>query len=190
MNTEMLDDVAQDAAHTKECLARMVRLFQRSPETGRTASTTTVRLGASLQCQVQDGNQTYRIAMPESTGGDGSAPDPGGFGRGALGSCLAIGLAMHAAQQGIDLRGVEVEVTAHYDVGGMLGTSSARPGYSLLDVTMRVESSASAEVLERLVAQMEAYSPWRDNLANPVEIRRTLVVEAPSLAAGEMTSIA
>ncbi|KAF1032116.1 MAG: hypothetical protein GAK37_00598 [Pseudomonas sp.] len=49
--------------------------------------------------------------LPESLGGDDSAPSPHGYFDAALGACKALTLKLYAQKKGIPLTGVTVEVT-------------------------------------------------------------------------------
>ncbi len=65
--------------------------------------------------------------MSQTAGGTSVGPSPGVLGRGALGSCLAIGCAMWAARLGVPIDALEVEVEADYDSRGELGVSDVGP---------------------------------------------------------------
>ena len=75
----------------------------------------------------------------------------------ALGSCLAMGYVRWAAQLGVPLASVDVEVQADYDARGEYGVSDEPPGYSEVRYCVRVESEAPEADVLRL-------SPWRRRL--------------------------
>src|SRR3990167_2464843 len=80
----------------KTTFERNARAVSLRPAAARGTATTRVTLREGLTCDVQDGAWQLAVDMPQKSGGDGSAPDPGVYGRTALGSCLAIGYAMWA----------------------------------------------------------------------------------------------
>jgi hypothetical protein len=71
---------------------------------------TRVRLVDGLACEIEEGAWKLVADMSPKSGGEGKGPNPGILGRGALGSCLAIGYAMWAARLGVPLTSLEVEV--------------------------------------------------------------------------------
>lgn len=110
-------------------------------------------------------------------GGLGLGPDPGVFARAALGSCLAMGYVMWAAQLGVPLRGVEMVVEADYDARGMLGVDdSISPGWSAVRYTVAIDSSAPQDVIEKVVNQADKYSSLLDAFQRPLSVTRKLVL--------------
>jgi hypothetical protein len=71
---------------------------------------------------------------------------------------------------------VEVEVQADFDARGELGMGDVRPGYNEVRYLVAIESQASREELERLLAKVERTSPYLDVFGRPVALRRTLRV--------------
>ena len=99
---------------------------------------------------MQEGNWKFVADMPEQVGGNGAGPTPGVYGRAALGSCLAIGYMMRAAQLGITINALEVEVQADYDDGALFGTSRyIPPGYLEVRYSVTVDSEAPEEEISK-----------------------------------------
>ena len=92
-----------DDAHIRTVLERNVRAVTLKPAVGRNTARTRVRLKPGLECEVAEGQWTLTVAMSEKSGGTSAGPNPGVLGRGALGSCLALGYAMWAARMGVEL---------------------------------------------------------------------------------------
>ena len=59
--------------------------------------------------------------MPVGVGGEASAPTPGWYVRTGVASCTATVIALRAAELGLQLDRVEVEVRSRSDKRGMLG---------------------------------------------------------------------
>jgi uncharacterized OsmC-like protein len=59
--------------------------------------------------------------MPEGLGGTGDRVTPGWLFRAGMASCLASTIAMHAADQGIELSTLEVRALSRSDTRGLLG---------------------------------------------------------------------
>jgi uncharacterized OsmC-like protein len=92
----------------------------------------------------------------------------------ALASCLAIGVAYNAAAQGIDIRSLEFDLEGEMDLHGFLGLSAdVRPGYQNIRVTYRVDTDASDDQIEDLLAYVEKTSPVLDILRHPVQVSVT-----------------
>ena len=83
-----------------------------------------------LRCEIEDGAWHLAADMPVKAGGDETAPTPGVLGRGALASCLAIGVASWGARLGVAIDAVEVEVQADFNARGELGIDGIAPGYT------------------------------------------------------------
>jgi uncharacterized OsmC-like protein len=117
--------------------------------------------------------------MSAKSGGDGRAPDPGVYGRTALGSCLAIGYILWAAKLGVTLSRLEVEVQADYDSGGYHGVADGPPGYSQVRYIVTVESDAAEADVLNVLDQGDAHSPYRDVFTRALDVRREVRLAAP-----------
>jgi uncharacterized OsmC-like protein len=118
--------------------------------------------------------------MTDAYGGSNAGPNPGVYGRGAVGSCLAIGYSMWAARLGIPIASLEVEVQADYDARGELAVSdSVRPGYLAMRYIVTVESSAPRDDIIRMLDSADRCSSWRDDIANGVPLTRDVRILAP-----------
>jgi uncharacterized OsmC-like protein len=141
---------------------------------------TTVRVRDGLTCDIEDGR--WKLVADEDRGWAGAAegPDPGVFGRAALGSCLAIGCVMWAAQLGVPISKVEVEVQADYDARGLLGIDPALPpGWSALRYVVRVESDAPEADVLRVLDQNDRYSSILDCFSRALPIEREVRITTP-----------
>jgi len=120
-----------DNEEIRTILERKVKAVTLRPAVGQNTARTTVRLKPGLECEVTEGPWSLTVAMSEKAGGTGAGPNPGIIGRGALGSCLALGYAMWAARLGVRIDALEVEVEADYDSRGELGVADdVPPGYT------------------------------------------------------------
>lgn len=158
-----------DTNQIRSAIERNVKAVTLRPSIGQGTAVTKARLSDGLTCEIQEGPWKLVAGMTEKYGGTNEGPNPGVFGRAALGSCLVIGYAMWAARLGVPLESLEIEVHATYDVRGELGVSDdVRPGYSEIRYIVTVASSAPAEDIERWLDIADKYSSWRDNIANAV----------------------
>jgi uncharacterized OsmC-like protein len=156
----------------KTAMERNVKAVTLRPSMAKGTAVTRVKLGPGLACEVEDGAWRFTVGMHEKYGGSNAGPNPGVYGRAALGSCLAIGYAMWAARLEIPLDSLEVLVHADYDVRGELGISDeVTPGYSEVRYTVTVETAAPEAAVKQWLEIADRTSSWRDVFARAVPIR-------------------
>src|SRR5688572_6874814 len=99
--------MSSQSAKIKAAIERSRKAMSLKPSLGLGTGISKSRIVDGLRCEITEGKWTLHTDMPEGGGGEASAPTPGVFGRAALGSCLAIGYAMKAAERSITLNSVE-----------------------------------------------------------------------------------
>jgi len=161
-----------DPRTIKQIFERNVELLTHKPARGFLTFATTARLVDGLRCEIEDGAWRLAADMPANIGGSNTAPSPGVLGRGALASCLVIGLSRWAARLGVPLDALEVEVEADLDARGELGMSAEiRPGYGEVRYTISLRSPAPRELVKDLIATATSYSPYLDIFGHAVVLR-------------------
>ena len=136
----------------RTALERNARAVGLRPSVGQGTARTRVRLKAGLECEIEEGPWKLTVGVGEKSGGTNAGPDPGVLGRGALGSCLAIGYAMWAARLGVPIDALTVEVETDYDSRGELGVADdVPPGYTQVRYMVTVESAASEVDVRRVL---------------------------------------
>jgi uncharacterized OsmC-like protein len=162
-----------DPAITRTALERSLKLVEANPTIGQGTAVTKVTLNPGLACDVEDGPWKFSAGMTEKYGGLNSGPNPGVYGRAALGSCLAIGYGMWAARLDIPIRSLIVEVRARYDVRGEFAIDdSIRPGYLDMVYVVTVDTDASDADIQRWLDAADAHSSLLDDFRNPVPVSR------------------
>jgi len=126
------------------------------PEEARYTDTPAVAtVEEGLRCRVTGpAGASVVTDMPPSVGGGGSAPGAGWLFRAALASCIATLIAMRAAQEGVELGGLEVTVDSESDDRGILGMDEEVPA-GPLSVRIDVRLSSPGVAPERLKAIAE-----------------------------------
>ena len=163
----------QSQDDVRSALERNVKAVTLRPSVGQGTAVTKVRLRDGLACDVEEGAWKFTVGMTQKYGGTNEGPNPGVFGRAALGSCLAIGYSMWAARLNVPVTSLDVEIHADYDVRGELGVEDAvRPGYSAIRYVVTVETDAPEEEVMRMLDTADRHSSWLDDLANPVPVAR------------------
>jgi uncharacterized OsmC-like protein len=164
---------AEQGAAIRAVLERNVELLARRPDRGHLTCTTRARLLDGLRCEIEEGPWRFNADLPAKAGGGGTAPTPGVLGRGALASCLAIGIAAWGARQGIPLDAVEVEVQADFDARGELGMGEGiPPGYAEVRYSVSVASQVPRHALDELLDLVERHSPYLDVFGRAIPLKR------------------
>lgn len=153
---------------------RCVRTVERRPDKAFGTATTRVRVTDGMTCEVEEGEWQLSVDLPDRWGGNNAGPNPGVLGRASLGSCLAIAYRRWAAENGLPIRSLEIEIQADYDARGELGLADVSPAYTEVRYVVSVESDAAAEEVERVFDLAETRCPylvvWRD----PIKVSREL----------------
>lgn len=163
----------------KTTFERNAQAITARPSVGRGTATTRVRLRDGLTCDVEDGKWKLTVDMSAKSGGDGRAPDPGVYGRTALGSCLAISYQLWAAKLGVVFSRLEVDVQADYDSGGYHGVADVPAGYGQVRYTVSVDSDAPEADVLNVLDQADAHSPYLDVFTRALDVRREVRVAQP-----------
>ncbi|MCK9298471.1 MAG: OsmC family protein [Methanoculleus sp.] len=104
----------------------------------------------------------------------------GGTGRGAsptelvltgLSACIAVGIAYSAAEDGIEVNLIEIDVAGDLDLRGFLEIGDLRPGLAEIRLTVRVDADAPRELIEELVHHGYRRSPVAASLEGRVPVR-------------------
>lgn len=160
----------------KLAVERCKKLFTLKPAMAQSTAVSKIRIVNGLTCEVQEGNWKFAVDMPEGIGGNNTAPTPGVYGRAALGSCLAMGYMIKAAEAGIVINNLELEVQADFDDGALLGTADKAipPGYLEVRYIINIESDAPEEQIKQLIDDGDRHSPYLDVFARGQACVRTI----------------
>ena len=159
-------------ARIRTAYERSVKALTLRPAMGQGTAVTTVRVRSGMTCDIEDGRWKLVADVSEKSGGDAAGPDPGVYGRTALGTCLAMSYAKWAVVREVALDGIEVEVQADYDARGEYGIGDVPPGYLEVRYVVKVESAAPEADIMAVLDEADRYTPWLDVFARPQRIRR------------------
>ena len=165
-----------DAAHIRAITERNVKVLNRRPEKGHLTGITKASVTQGLRCVIEEGTWQLAADMPSEAGGNNTAPTPGMLGRGALASCLAIGIRIWAARMDVPIDSLEVEVQADFDARGELGIGEMPAGYQEVRYLISIDSPAAVETLAELLATAERHSPYLDVFCRAQPTKRVLRV--------------
>lgn len=137
---------------------------------------TRVKWTGGLAAKAYVRNHAFAVGQPASF--DTADPAPGAieYLLSALAGCLTVGFAWRASRRGIEVRNLEVSLSAKSeDILGFLGVEGAgNPGLARVEGTAFVDADADAAVLEELWAETVARSPVAQTLARRVDVAVTL----------------
>ena len=142
-------------------------------EARSTDSLATARIVDGLVVEVTGpGGESLTTDMVRSVGGTASAPSPGWLLRAAEASCVATLIAMRAAQVGVALDELEVDVDSESDDRGILGVEdSVRAGPLSGRVIVRIAAAGvPGETLREIAEWGIAHCPVYDAVENGVPI--------------------
>jgi uncharacterized OsmC-like protein len=170
-----------DPKDLKTAIERNIKTLELRPSVGRGTATTTVKIRSGVTCDIEDGGWKLVADEGAGDGGAGLGPDPGVFGRAALGSCLAMGYVIWATRLGVALDSVEVVVEADYDAAGMYGIDdSVPPGWGALRYDVRISSAEPEDRVREVVEFADRHSPLLDDFRRPVPVTHELQITSPT----------
>ena len=121
----------------------------------------------------------FTVDEPEALGGGNVAANPAEYALAALGSCQAITYRVWAAQLGVKLDKVEIDIDGDIDLRGFLGIDdSIRAGFTGVRIRVNLSGPEPAARYEQLAAAVDAHCPILDLFRNPVPVERKLVSAA------------
>ncbi|MFP4529728.1 MAG: OsmC family protein [Halodesulfurarchaeum sp.] len=114
---------------------------------------------------------TFSVDEPTDLGGTNAGPNPVEYLLGALAGCLNVVGHTVAAEMGIEMRNIDVEIEGDLDPRKFMGQSEdPRAGYQQVSVSLAVETGADDEQLETWLETVEKRCPVSDNIANPTPV--------------------
>jgi uncharacterized OsmC-like protein len=123
-----------------------------------------------VTCSVQTGRALVEAGLHPATGGDGSFACSGDMLLQALVACAGVTLRSVATNRGMEVSGT-VRAEGDLDFRGTLGVDRNAPvGFRSVRLIFDLESDASAEQLDELIATTERYCVVLQSLASPPEL--------------------
>jgi uncharacterized OsmC-like protein len=167
----------------RTAMERNARAIELRPSLAQGTAVTRVRVLNGLTCEIEEGRFRLVADMHTKHGGGDEGPNPGVYGRAALGSCLAIGYMMFASRMGVEIDALEVEVQADWDSRAELGISDQQSGYEQVRYIVTVESPAPEDEVMKVLDETDAHSPYLAVFQKPLDVRREVRLRARGAAA-------
>ena len=124
------------------------------PDSALSTSHASAEIGHGLECVFKQGTETAVMDLPEVMGGTNKGPTPGFHARAAVSGCVAIGIKMEAANQGISIDSIHVGIEMDFDDSAALGmgSNSAAPLATRLVITVTTDHGESD--IQALIARV------------------------------------
>jgi uncharacterized OsmC-like protein len=144
----------------RDAQARVADIFTKRPKAAFSTVGASAHVDEGLLCKVRQGDYEATMDMGAVLGGEGKAPTPGFYFRAAVTGCIAIGIKLAAAREGIHLDAVDVDADMDFDDSALIGMgqNSAAPLETRFTITLT--SDSPAEQLQRLVDRALACDPF------------------------------
>ena len=159
-----------------EAQARAMRVYERRPDKALSSMSIDARIEGGLACTITDGTREVIVDMPEPVGGDSMGPTPGFHARAAVAGCVAIGIKMTAAREGIELKSVNVNVGMDFDDSAVfaMGENTAAPLKTIISIDL--ESDTGEAELKAMVDRALASDTYFLALRDPQVVETRLKV--------------
>jgi uncharacterized OsmC-like protein len=156
--------------------------YQADPSAGKhilRATSAPSDLADPLHCSIAAAGQIVAAGAHPAVGGSGDAPCSGDLLLAALAACQETTLRMVAANMGIGLHSVRVDVEADWDARGTLAMG-APVGLTAIRcrTTVVVESDERGDRAERLLRSAEKYCVILDTLRSGVPVESTFALSS------------
>ncbi len=139
--------------------------------TGGFASETRISDFEQNETTVESPEFTITGDEPDELLGERTGPNAVEHLLAAIGSCLSVTYAGHAAAKGIQIEDMRFEFEGDIDLRGFLGLSDeVRAGYEQIRATTHIDADASDEELHELHEEVLETSPLYDNVTNQVSL--------------------
>jgi uncharacterized OsmC-like protein len=163
--------------------AALADRFRVQPERARVAITVATELEEGLACATTVRGHTVACDEPRSVGGSDSAQSPIELLLTSLATCQAVTYRVWAAELGIAVDRVEVEVVGDIDLRGFLGVDGVeRAGYDGVRIRVALSGPEPGERYRELAEAVDRHCPVLDALSRPIPVERELVAAPPGLS--------
>ena len=169
--------IMADPKTIKEAFERNKKAVQLRPSLGKNTAVTRVRVSDGTTCEIEHKHWKFKVDIGKTEGGNDAGPGPGILERGALGSCLAIGIAQRAAVRGVPIDKIEVDVESDFDASGMLYLHDGPPGFDALRYNVYIESPADEEEIRQVIEDTERHSPVLDDFRRAIPVKSEVTIK-------------
>lgn len=171
-----------DSEKIRAALQRTHDIFSAKPAAARGTKGGRATVSTGLRCEYVEDGRTLVADMPAVFGGNAEGLTPGGYLRAGLATCLAIGYVMCAAQRGVRLDRVSVDIEADSDVAGLAGVPDRPVGYGEFRFCVIVESDAAEDAVQAVIDEADARSPVLHAVRQAQTVVRSVTLAGKAIA--------
>jgi uncharacterized OsmC-like protein len=147
-----------DATALRELQAPLKERYKKEPNAAVITLKARGTLDAGIACKVETGRALAIAGLHPATGGSGHELCSGDMLLEALVACAGVTLRAVSTAYGIEVKSGKVEAEGDLDFRGTLGVDKEAPvGFRAIRLTFNVDTDASPENLEKLLATTERY---------------------------------
>ena len=151
--------------------------YREAPEAALVTLRAEGALGEGVSCRVDTAKGLVEAGLHPATGGSGLQACSGDMLLEALAACAGVTLKAVATALGLTVRGGRVRVEGDLDFRGTLGVDKTAPvGFRAIRLAFELNTDATPEQLERLLALTERYCVVLQSLRAPVPSEATIAV--------------
>ena len=147
-------------AEIRAAQERVIAVFRKKPTAAFSSVHASGHVGEGLTCRFRQGDHEAVMDMSQTLGGDEQGPTPGFFIRAGLAGCVAIGIKLTAAREGIAIDAIDVDVEMDFDDGAMLGVGSNTAAPLQTRFTITLDSAEPWEKVTAMVDRALAADPY------------------------------
>ena len=147
-----------NAEELKSLQAPLKQKYQDRPAEAVVTLRAEGNISEGIACSVATGRALVEAGLHPATGGSGSQACSGDMLLQALAACAGVTLGAVATAFSVELRSAKVIVEGDLDFRGTLGVSRDCPvGFQAIRLKFKIDSDASPELLDKVVAVSERY---------------------------------
>jgi len=152
--------------------AALKERYRKTPEAAVITLKAEGRLGEGVTCSLSTGKALVEAGLHPATGGSGAQACSGDMLLEALVACAGVTLSAVATSLGIPIEAGTLRAEGDLDFRGTLGVSKDAPvGFKNIRLEIALQSTASAEQLEKLLELTERYCVVLQTLKAAVPVR-------------------
>ena len=128
-------------------------------------------------CKTHTRNKSHVFVKdePQLLLGNDNGANPVEYLLAGLAGCITTSLVAHASARGIKIDSVESTLEGDIDLQGLLQIDkSVNPGYQGINISFKIESGASKEILQELIDLAKNASPVANTISRPTPVNVSL----------------
>jgi uncharacterized OsmC-like protein len=156
--------------------AKLADRFRADPSLAQVRVAVTTELEGGMACGTTARGHETLADEPRSLGGTDTAQSPVELLLTSLATCQAVTYRLWAAELGVALERVTIDVEGAIDLRGFLGLADVPAGYESIRMSVRLEGPEDDARYRALSEAVDRHCPVTDVLARPVEVRREVAL--------------